>query len=437
MDDLVSRAKHILKSNWRNGFTIPTEKLYPFQWNWDSGFTAIGFANYDLESAIQELASLFSGQWVNGMVPHIIFHSESEKSYFPNFDFWNAAVNSGAPSKPKTSGITQPPVHGFVLENLLIKHRENDQLNSFVKYLYPKIVKSHRWFYTCRDPEREGLTYIFHPWESGRDNSPLWDKSLDRIDLEESDLPDYVRRDTSIAPHDERPTREQYDRYVYLLELGKKYRYEDNAIYKESPFLIQDTLMNAMLIKSNDSLIKIGRKFGFDVGEIEEWQQQSKPKFSEKLWNEELSTFVVFDQRGNQQIKEKEIGGLSALYANIPNAQRAQKLNDYLKNLHNRGFYICPSFDVDSPLFDSKRYWRGPIWPQMNWMLYNGLRNYNFTDTANIIRADFIHLVRALGFYEYFESEKTKVENLSSGYGGERFSWTASCALDLLLNDEN
>jgi hypothetical protein len=429
---LAENAKRILKLNWRDGFTIPTKKLYPFQWNWDSGFTSIGVSYFNLNFAIREMQSLFSGQWNNGMLPHIIFHSENEKTYFPNYDFWDSNVNHGAPQKPRTSGITQPAVHGFILENLLDKFPDDENLISFIKDIFPKVVKSHRFFYTFRDPEREGLTFIFHPWESGRDNSPLWDTSLDRIVINEHDLPKYQRRDTSIASADERPTSYQYDRYVYLLLLGKKYQYDEIGIFDESPFLIQDTLMNAALIKSNQSLIRIGKRFGLDVGELEEWQQQSTRCFSEKMWHPQLKTFTPFDLRGGQQIRHKEIGGLVALFAEIPNVEQALELNKYLWSLHERGFYLCPSFDVDSPLFDSKRYWRGPIWPQMNWMIYQGLKANGFIETAEVVKSDLIELVSKMGFYEYFESQKSIAEYLTNGYGGGDFSWTAACTLDLI-----
>lgn len=429
---LTTQAQQILRKNWKDGFTVPTNRLYPFQWNWDSGFTALGQCHFDLDFAIRELRSLFSAQWKNGMIPHIVFHSENEKTYFPNHDFWESKVNKGAPQKPKSSGITQPAVHGFVLERLLQQFPKNEKVIALAKELFPKIVHSHRWFYQYRDPEREGLTFIFHPWESGRDNSPIWDDSMDRIVVDKNELPPYERKDTSIASSDERPTSYQYDRYVYLLELGKKYKYEQRGIFEESPFLIQDTLMNAVLIKSNESLIRIGKQFGFDTGEIEEWQQQAKPKYAEKLWNEDLETFTAFDLRINAQVKHKEIGGIAALHGGIPNSRQAELLKNYLLNLHDRGFYTCPSFDVDSPLFDSKRYWRGPIWPQMNWMIYQGLKSYGFEKTAEIVKSDLIELVSNLGFYEYFESQKELATTLTKGYGGGDFSWTAACVLDLI-----
>ncbi|MEM1054141.1 MAG: trehalase family glycosidase [Bacteroidota bacterium] len=429
---LIDEASRVLNANWRGGFTIPTDKLYPFQWNWDSGFTSIGHLHVHPGRAIQELESLFASQWENGMVPHIVFHDETADTYFPGHDVWGSHVNSGAPQRPKTSGITQPPVHGFVLENLLDERPDDGDLRAFARNLFPRIVASHRFFYSYRDPEREGLTFIFHPWESGRDNSPLWDESLDRIEIEKGFLPDYVRRDTDLASTDERPTSSQYDRYVYLLLLGKRHRYDGPGLFEESPFLVQDTLINAALIRSNESLIAIGKRLGLDVGEVEEWQQQSVPCFREKLWNPEVGTFTSHDIRGGHAIPFKEIGGLASLYAGAPSFEQARFLRDDLQSLHERGFYLCPSFDVESPSFDSKRYWRGPIWPQMNWMIYQGLQRYGFTDTARIVRSDLIELISRLGFYEYFESQKSIVPTLSAGYGGGAFSWTAACALDLL-----
>ena len=430
--DLKNQAIQILRSNWKGGFTIPTSKLYPFQWLWDSGFVALGTSHFDLDKSIEEIRSMFSGQWENGMIPHILFHSEEEKTYFPNYDFWESSVNEGAPRSPKSSGITQPPVFGFVLESLLKLNPDNQHLEAFAKEIFPKMVNFHKCLYETRDPNQEGLFYIFHPWESGRDNSPIWDEAMNKIEIDKDELPNYTRRDTSIANPDERPTTDQYDRYVYLLELGKKHKYNGIDIAKESPFLIQDAMMNAILIKSNEALIAIGNRFGFDVSQLESWQKLSKTNFEKKFWNEELEIFVSYDLRNEKQIVHKEIGGLVALFAGVASEQQAQKMHDYLKSIHQRGYFLCPSFDIDSPLFDSKRYWRGPIWPQMNWMIYHGLLNYNYNELAEIVKNDLISLVSRLGFYEYFESEKTKVKNLKNGYGGNNFSWTASTFLSLM-----
>jgi hypothetical protein len=432
-NQLIEQAKQILQQNLRGEFTVPRDKLYPFQWNWDSGFVSIGFANYDITAAINEINSLLKGQWENGMIPHIIFHSETEKTYFPNWDFWDTKVNHGASQSPKTSGISQPPVLGFVLENLLNKHPDNTQIIDFVKYAFPKIVKYHDFWYKYRDAEKEGLVFIFHPWESGRDNSPIWDDALNLIDLKNANLPEYKRRDVTIAEASERPTSTQYDQYVYLLSLGKKHGYDGKGIAEESEFLIQDSLINAVLIRSNEALINIGKRFGFDTKQLEEWQQQSVKAFNDKLWNEDLANYTGYDLRQQKAFPYWEIGGLTALFANIPNAHQAEKMKNNLNDLIQNDFLIVPSFDVNHPLYDSKRYWRGPIWPQMNWMIYHGLKQYQFENEANTVKNNLLELVEKFGFHEYFEAQRHLVETTNGGYGGDNFSWTASSVIDLIL----
>ena len=75
--NLEKQSKEILNKNDRGGYTVPTARLYPFQWNWDSGFTALGLVKYNEERAWQELEKLFEGQWRDGLLPHIIFHQSS------------------------------------------------------------------------------------------------------------------------------------------------------------------------------------------------------------------------------------------------------------------------------------------------------------------------------------------------------------------------
>lgn len=430
---LLEKAKKVLYGNLRNGFSVPTQRLYPFQWNWDSGFVSLGFSNFDIDAAISEIQSLLSGQWENGMIPHIIFHSELEKDYFPNWDFWESSVNPGAPQKPKTSGITNPPVLGFVLESLLNKHPGNEKIQSFIKTVFPKIIRFHQFFYEYRDPNKEGLIFIFHPWESGRDNSPLWDDALSLIDLDSAHLPPYQRRDISIADASERPTSTQYDQYVYLLLLGKKHRYEGPGIAEESEFLIQDSLMNALLIASNQSMINIGTTLNLDTGQLKEWQSQTKTAFEEKLWSEELKNYTGYDLRQNKNLPYWDIGGMAALFSGSPSPERATKMVEYLKELINTNYMIVPSFDVQHELYDSKRYWRGPIWPQMNWLVYQGLKKYQEDALAKVVRENLIELVEKFGFHEYFEAQKDLIAQEQGGYGGDHFSWTASSIIDFIL----
>jgi hypothetical protein len=38
--------------------------------------------------------------------------------------------------------------------------------------------------------------------------------------------------------------------------------------------------------------------------------------------------------------------------------------------------YVVPSFDLKGAGFDERRYWRGPVWINTNWMLWMGLRQH-------------------------------------------------------------
>src|SRR4029077_9646735 len=103
MSATVEAARAILRDNGRGGYTVPTAGLYPFQWNWDSAFVAMGFATWDPDRALTELEHLAHGQWPDGMIPHIVFHRPSD-TYFPGPEVWGteARVRVGGPA---TSGL--------------------------------------------------------------------------------------------------------------------------------------------------------------------------------------------------------------------------------------------------------------------------------------------------------------------------------------------
>ena len=99
--DLHQQARDTLRQNDKGGYTLPTHGLYPYQWNWDSAFAAWGFTTFDPERGWTELETLLSGQWDDGMVPHILFH-RPDPGYYPGPDVWQG--RGPIPS----SGIIRP-----------------------------------------------------------------------------------------------------------------------------------------------------------------------------------------------------------------------------------------------------------------------------------------------------------------------------------------
>ena len=244
-DNLLGEAKKILKENWRGTHTVPSPNLYPHQWSWDSAFTSIGNSHYNQKHAQKELLSMFEGQWKNGMLPHIIFRSNN--IYFPGPEYWKINLSKNAP-KINTSGITQPPVHAIAALEIYKFAEDKKQAEDFLKKIYPRILDFHRYLFTKRDPEKSGLITIFHPWESGLDNSVRWDEALGRIKAK--NLPKYERVDIKKVNPDQRPKKEAYDKYVYLMEIMKSHNYNDELIYKNIPFKINQKLNQYSGIKA-------------------------------------------------------------------------------------------------------------------------------------------------------------------------------------------
>ncbi|MFQ6120422.1 MAG: hypothetical protein ACE5KE_11120, partial [Methanosarcinales archaeon] len=272
--NLILKASKILENNWRGTHTVPSPTLYPHQWNWDSGFIAIGYSYINQERSQKEIRSLFEGQWANGMLPHIIFRSKD--SYFPGPEYWEIDLSKYAPTI-KTSGITQPPVQAIAALQIYKNAKDKKSAKSFLKQLFPKILAFHRYLLTKRDPEHSGLVTIFHPWESGLDNSIRWDEALARITVK--DLPKYERVDLKEVSSSERPSKDTYDKYVYLMEIMKKYHYEEEKIYNNIPFKVKDIGFSTILYVANKAMLDIADILGESKYEIESWIKKTKENY--------------------------------------------------------------------------------------------------------------------------------------------------------------
>lgn len=434
--DFQEQAKKVLEQNNRGGYTVPSPRLYPFQWNWDSGFIALGLSYINEEDAFSEIRKMFKGQWSNGMLPHINFHHE-DPSYFPGPELWGSKECKWAPQNLSTSGITQPPVYGFIISMMAEKlWDKSSSFREFVREVYPKIVASHKYLYEFRDPYHEGLVYIHHNWESA-DNSPVWDETLENIDVSNARDVSAERRDLKHADAAQRPTNENYKRYIYLVDLCRKCDYDDAKILAECPFLIQDMLFNAMLVRSNEGLIHIASLISEDAAEIEAWNKKSIASLNTKCWSDTDGFYYDFDLKQNKIIPIKVSGGLMPLFAGVCTDEQAGKLiATLMESFGSNGFTLCSSTAVDEPQFNPVKYWRGPIWINLNWMLYHGLKRYGFEKEAGRVKKETIELVEKNGFYEYFDPRPDIAED-NRKLGGDFFSWTAALYLDFVYNNGN
>jgi glycogen debranching enzyme len=413
--DLDAAARAILKANDRGGYTVPNGRVYPFQWNWDSAFVALGFDAFDRDRAWTEIETLFLAQWDDGFLPHIVFWKD-DPGYFPGPGVW------GTGRQPVSSGITQPPVAATSVRKLWENAKaagEAAQYRPRLQALLPKLLAWHRWFATYRDFEQRGLVVAMHPWETGRDNSPEWDLPGEPIDV--SRVGEYVRRDTSHLDSKMRPTKPEYDRYLALVQFGRSTGWDHARIAADNPFRVADVGMSMILLRANRDLAALADELGKDddAEEIRTWIGRSERGIG-WLWDGAVSGWCSRDTLTGRSSGFITSASFLSFYAGLSDAHRDSATRTHFDRIASTVEFVVPSLDPADPGFQMIRYWRGPVWAVVNYMIGTGLAEAGDTLRASRVRNDTLELMRRNGFYEAYSPVD------GSGSGGDDFSWTAA-----------
>lgn len=431
---LAEAAEQVLRANDHGRHTAPAPDLYPHQWLWDSAFTAIGQRHFDVERAKIEILSLLRAQWHNGMVPHMIMSDAPE--YARDRAIWHSDVNPYSPDGIATSGITQPPVLAEAVVQIGKKLKAGER-RSWYKKVWPALLAHHQWLYADRDPHGEGLTLQVHPWETGLDNTPPW-----MAELHEHLLPWWVRvlqatriekvlslfrRDTRLIPVDQRFDNVEAMALFSVQRRLRRKQYDTQKVLAHALFAIEDVSFNSILIRNNTLLTEIAAEIKETVPETLLERMKLTEKRLEDLWDPYAQEYFSRDFVTHRLLKESSIATLLPLYAGSITKERAAELVKLLENEHQFGTpFPVPTAPASSPRFDEDRYWQGPSWVNMNWLIIDGLSRYGYLDHAAALRETTLEMVERSGFYEYF-NPKT-----GEGLGAPHFSWTAALALDLL-----
>ncbi len=402
MSSMHEDARAILRANDRGGYTIPTKGLYPYQWNWDSAFAALGFAGFDLPRAWAELETLMQGQWEDGMVPHILFHKPD------NSDFPGPDVRQGAGPIP-SSGITQPPVALSCAVKLY--HQDPEFGAAKLRALWPGLRKWADWFLAWR--AHEGAIFVTHPWESGRDNAPCWDAVMANI------TPDgvgtYTRRDTSHVDASMRPTKYDYDRYVWLVQRGARVGWDPKVLAQEAPFRVLDPTMHFILLRGLRDLAAVGGTIGADISGLAA-QIATLEDGEKRLRNPSTGYYDSQDLASGTWTGALTNASFLAWYGGLDAPHMITPLCEVL----DAAPYGVPSLDPRDTRLDAKRYWRGPTWGMMNMMIGEGLMDRGHLELGQRVRSMTRTLIRTNGFSEYFDPIT------GAAAGGDHFTWTAA-----------
>ena len=151
----------------------------------------------------------------------------------------------------------------------------------------------------------------------------------------------------------------------------------------------------------------------------------------ENQWDPDLKLCLDYDLRSDRPARVRTIAGFAPL---IAGGLAGERLKDLLETLDSPAFAgnstlhlpLPPSTSPDEPAFHPRSYWRGPVWPVANWLLWWSLIRTGEPARAAQMRRDTLEQLAEAGFAEYFEPFS------GDPLGSHEQSWTAAVALDML-----
>jgi hypothetical protein len=306
----------------------------------------------------------------------------------------------------------------------------------FLADLFPRIVAYHQWLYRERDLEHRGLVTLIHPWECGLDTTPPWMELLAHfsgpwwmrasVALHLARVVRFVRRDTRFVPAAERPSDDDGLRMLALARSAKRYDFELRRLPAPESVLIEDLAFNAILVAANRALGHIAADLDVALDPELVARGAATATALEDLWDEPAGQYFSRNAVTGEPIAMSTVATFLPLWAGV-RADRARRLLGLLRDARSYWpQFPVPSVAVDAPEFDPNRYWKGPTWVNMNWMVVQGLLEHGEPAVADELRRDTLDLVERTGFFEYFSPVTGR------GFGAEEFSWTAALTVDLL-----
>lgn len=437
-EQLIQKAKEVLALNDMGIWTRPDPGLYVHQWLWDTFFAAIGQRHYDIERAKTEVRSPFRAQWKNGMLPHIIFGDA--KGYHAGPELWHCERSENAPDGIKTSGVTQPPVAAEAVVRVGQKLSAADR-QAWYREMYPKVLAYHQWFYRERCPRGDGLPVTVLSWETGMDNSPPWMYIMHEFALglrtqiiEQANITaimEHFRKDTEVVPAEERiSTIDLYAVYDIIRTL-RKYRYNGETIMREHKLRIIDVTVCCILIRANELLKEMADEIGEELPDDIKHAMHVAPHALETLWDSDTKQYYNRNVITGRLIKIPTISTFMPLYSGVLPKERTKTLIGQMHDPDTYGTpFPLPSTPINSKYFQPTRYWQGPTWVNMNWMITDGLERNGEQQEANMLRTSTLEMIEHGGMREYFSPLTAEPA------GAKNFSWTAALTIDMLSTDK-
>ena len=275
----------------------------------------------DLELAEENLRAVFAGRTEAGNLPCLL----------TGRDAW--------------VDRSQPPIGAFVLWLLHQRWGERRLLEG----AYETLLANHEWWWRERDGNGNGL-----------------------LEYGTSPVGDGLYRGTALGARNESSMDNS--------------PVHDEAVLVPGPHTLdcEDVGLNSLLVLDGEMLALAAMELGLDADarRLEARTRDLATKIREELWDPEREVFA------NRLWSGRFVSSIAPtsfypLIAGAASAAQARALLGWLDDPKRfGGRFALPSVSRDDPACADNVYWRGRIWPPLNFLVYHGLRRYGFAAEA-------------------------------------------------------
>lgn len=271
---------------------------------------------------------------------------------------------------PVDADVTKPPLAAWTVLKLYEKSGHLD----FLEETYQPLCRWNDWWMTYSMNEN-GLAEYRHPFSSGLDDSPMWDEGM--------------------------------------------------------PVVAPD--LNTYLCIQQESLAQMADLIGLpdDAAKYRAGADQMAQQMLDLLWSEEQGIFHALHL--GKPVSVLTPFHLLPLWTGRLPASVVERL---VKHLTDPALFWTewpiPTVAISDPKFDPMQMWRGPTWPNINYLFVEGLTRIGWHELARQLRRKTLELLmQHADIYEYYNPLTAERPPKSAPIYG----WSAAVFIDLAIQE--
>jgi putative isomerase len=270
---------------------------------------------------------------------------------------------------------TQPPIGGFILWLLHLRLRSREMLEQ----AYATLARNHAWWWQNRDPDGSGL-----------------------CSYGTSDVGEGLYQGTAFGARNE--------------SCQDNAPVHDEAVYDPRTRCLTtiDVGLNSLLSLDAEMLSLIAGELGKtdEAARHTQISERTRKLVRETLWDEQRGIFAN-RLRSGAFVRSVSPTSFYPLVAGIATDGQVEFLLGHLEDPSMfGGNFIIPSVSRDDPAYHDNTYWRGRVWPPLNYLVWHGLRRNGRYELASRLAEASLEL-----FSRSWEANRLCPENYNAETG--------------------